>query len=239
MSPRRARILRLGIVSLALGAGLLVLRRSLGLEFDPDSLRQAVSGLGVWAPLGYVGIVAFRVPLGLPSQLVLMGGGLVFGTLQGTLFGGLGILVSALLLFTTARWAGREVVEERLPTRMRPVFDLAETRLGALFLAAGTGYPFGPITMYHLISGVTGMAVLGFVIAVSVGGLFRSALFTFFGSQLVSGDLTGIALATFALGAVVVMPLCFRRSRAWFFALGRSSQGPRPEGDQPGSVPRD
>ena len=28
-----------------------------------------------------------------------------------------------------ARWAGREVVEERMPYRMRPVFDLAETRM--------------------------------------------------------------------------------------------------------------
>jgi uncharacterized membrane protein YdjX (TVP38/TMEM64 family) len=215
-------------VSLAIGAGFLLLRRTLGLEFDPASMQDAVAAMGIWAPLGYVGIVAFRVPLGLPSQLVLVGGGLVFGTVRGTAFGALGILLSAVLLFVGARWAGREVVEARLPDRMRPVFQLAETRLGALFLAAGTGYPFGPITMYHLIAGVTGMAVLLFVIAVSVGGLFRSALFTYFGSRLVSGDLTGILLATLAITAVVALPLCFRRSRAWFFQVGREAKEPAP-----------
>jgi uncharacterized membrane protein YdjX (TVP38/TMEM64 family) len=226
--PTRARWLRLLVVALAFGAGFLVLRRTLGLEFDPSSMEQVVATLGIWAPLGYVGIVAFRVPLGLPSQLVLVGGGLVFGTLEGTLLGALGILLSAVLLFAGARWAGRDVVEERMPYRMRPVFDLAETRLGALFLAAGTGYPFGPITMYHLISGVTGMALLVFVVAVAIGALFRSALFTFFGSRLISGDLAGIAAASAAIAVVVAIPLCFPRSRAWLFQVGRGSTEPAP-----------
>lgn len=228
MAAPHARLLRLALVSLAVGGGFLVLRRMLGLEFDPSSMEQVVATLGIWAPLGYIGIVAFRVPLGLPSQLVLVGGGLVFGAVEGTIFGALGILLSAVLLFIGARWAGREVVEERLPHRMRPVFDLAETRLGALFLAAGTGYPFGPITMYHLISGVTGMALLVFVLAVSIGALFRSALFTFFGSRLVSGDLGGIAVATAAIGLVVAVPLCFPGSRAWLIQVGRGETEPPP-----------
>lgn len=221
MAPGRLRHLHIGAVCLAVIIGFVALRRALGLEFDPASMQDAVAALGVWAPLGYVGIVAFRVPLGLPSQLVLVGGGLVFGTARGTFFGAIGILLSALFLFAAARWAGRAAVEARLPTRMRPVFDLAETRLGGLFLAVGTGYPFGPITMYHLISGVTGMALLVFVLAVSVGGLFRSALFTFFGSRLMSGDLTGVILATAGILAAIAVPLLFPRSRAWLFRVGR------------------
>jgi len=221
MAPERARHLRVGVVILSVVIGFVALRRALGLEFDPASMHDAVASLGIWAPLGYVGIVAFRVPLGLPSQLVLVGGGLVFGTAQGTFFGAVGILLSAIFLFAVARWTGREVVEARLPSRMRPVFDLAETRLGGLFLAAGTGYPFGPITMYHLISGVTGMAILVFVVAVAVGSLFRSALFTFFGSRLMSGDWTGVAIATGTILVVVATPLLFPRSRAWLFRVGR------------------
>lgn len=228
MAAPRSRLLRLALLALALVVGLLALRRGLGLELDSDSLERAVASLGIWAPLAYVGIVAFRVPLGLPSQLVLMGGGLVFGTLEGTLFGALGILLSAVLLFAGARWAGREVVEERLPPRMRPVFDLAETRLGALFMAVGTGYPFGPITMYHLIAGVTGMALVVFVLAVSIGALMRSALFTYFGSRLVSGDLSGLAVACAAIGVVVIVPLCFSRSRAWLVQVGRGPTEPAP-----------
>lgn len=226
MWGRRARWLRGAAVGLVLLAGFLVLRHSLGLEFDPESMQTAVAALGIWAPLGYVGIVTFRVPLGLPSQLVLIGGGLVFGTLRGTALGALGLLISAVLIFLAARWTGREAVEARLPARMRTVFELAETRLGALLLAAGTGYPFGPITMYHLICGVTGMTLAVFVVAVAAGSLFRAALYTYFGSQLVSGDLVGVASATALIAGVVLVPLCFRRSRRWLFQVGRPAAEP-------------
>ena len=204
-----------------------LLRRALGLDLDPDSMRTAVSEMGVWAPLVYVAIVAFRVPLGLPSQLVLVGGGLVFGTLSGTFYGALGLLVSAIFLFLMARYTGREAVVARLPDRMRPILELAGTRVGVLFLAVGTGYPFGPITMYHLIAGVTGMAFAAFLIAVAAGAMVRSATYTFFGSRLLSGDLVGLLEASALIGAAVVVPLLFPRSRGWLLqALGREKVEP-------------
>ena len=70
MRSRRSWIV-LGICALAL-AGFVALRRALGIDFDPQSLQQAVAGLGIWGPLVYVGIVAFRAPLGLPSGVVLI-----------------------------------------------------------------------------------------------------------------------------------------------------------------------
>lgn len=222
-------------VAVAVAIAFTLLRRQLGLDFDPESMQTAVAGMGVWAPLVYVGIVAFRVPLGLPSQLVLVGGGLVFGTLSGTVYGALGLLVSAVFLFFAARYSGREAVVSRLPDRMRPVFDLACTRVGAFVLALGTGYPFGPITMYHLIAGVTGMGFLVFVLAVASGALVRSATFTFFGSRLLSGELGGLLEATAVLAAAVVVPLLFPRSRGWLLqALGRK---PVQSGDLSGWPP--
>ncbi len=209
------------IVLLLLGCFFLV-RRSLGLDFDPESMRVAVSNMGVWAPLAYVGIVAFRVPLGLPSQLVLVGGGIVFGTSFGTLYGALGLVTSAVVLFVTARYAGREAIEKRLPARVKPIHELASTRVGALFLAVGTGYPFGPITMYHLIAGVTGMAFIAFLLAVALGSLVRSATYTFFGSQLLAGDLAGLLEATAVVSAALVLPLLVPRWRGWLLqVLGR------------------
>lgn len=218
MRGRRGRVIGVAI-ALAVLVGFALLRRSLGLDFDPQSMHEAVSEMGVWGPLVYVGIVAFRVPLGLPSQLVLVGGGLVFGTLSGTLYGAAGLLASAVFLFIVARHTGRDALVPRLPRRLRPIFDLASTRVGALFLAVGTGYPLGPITMYHLISGVTGMAFMAFVVAVALGSLVRSATFTFFGSALLSGDAHGLLEATAVITAALVVPLLFRRSRSWLLQV--------------------
>jgi uncharacterized membrane protein YdjX (TVP38/TMEM64 family) len=223
---RRGRLL---VGAAVLLAGFLLMRRALGLEFDPESMEDTVAGMGVWGPLVYVGIVAFRVPLGLPSQLVLVGGGIVFGTLSGTLYGAAGLLASAIGLFLIARYTGREALESRIPGRMRPVLELASTRVGALSLAVGTGYPFGPITMYHLFAGVTGMAFAAFVLAVGAGSLVRSATFTFFGSRILAGEIAGILQASAVIAAAVVVPLLFPRSRAWLLqALGRNAPT-RPE----------
>jgi uncharacterized membrane protein YdjX (TVP38/TMEM64 family) len=220
---RRGQVV-LGMALLAGVAALYALRRSLGLEFDPESMQAAVSGLGVWAPLAYVVIVAFRVPLGLPSAVVLIGGGAVFGTLPATVYGTLGMLVSAAFLFFAARTTGREAIMARMPQRVRPFFDLAGTRAGALFLWLGTGYPFGPATLFHLIAGVTGMAFATFVAAVALGALMRAGIYTFFGSRLVEGELSGLLEASALLAIAVVLPLLFPRSRAWL--LGSMRRAP-------------
>ena len=211
----RRKLFAVLVVAAVVVVAFALLRRSMGLEFDPESLRAGVGALGVWAPLAYVGVVAFRVPLGLPSQIVLVGGGLLFGTRAGTLYGAVGLALSAVLLFLSARWAGRETLERRLPDSMRPLLEVAGSRVGAVFIGVGTGYPLGPITMYHLLAGVTGMAVSTFVVAATLGSVVRSATFTYFGSSLLAGDATGLLKAAGLLLFVLLVPLLVPGSRSW------------------------
>jgi uncharacterized membrane protein YdjX (TVP38/TMEM64 family) len=215
-----------GVTGLLAFAGL---RHSLGLELDPESMQVAVARMGVWAPLAYVGIVAFRVPLGLPSAVVLIGGGAVFGTAAATVYGATGILASAAFLFFAARVTGRDAIVARMPDRLRPFFELSQTRAGALVLAVGTGYPFGPATMFHLLAGVTGMAFFSFLVAVAGGALVRAGIYTFFGSRLIEGELRGLAVATGVLVAAIVLPLLFPRSRGWL--LQALKRNPLPRGE--------
>ena len=213
VQPRRWLFLGLGAV--ALFAVFLTLRRVIGLEFEPESLRGVVEGLGVWAPLAFVGIVAFRVPLGVPSQLVLIGGGLVFGVVQGTLYGAIGLLISGVVLFLASRWAGREAILSRVPGRLRHLFDIAGSRLGAIFIAVGTGYPLGPITTYHLIAGVTRMSLVAFAVALAFGSVVRAAIYTYFGSSLMDGELEQVLLATGVILLAGLVPLAFPTPRRW------------------------
>ena len=214
----------------ALFAGLLWLRGQSGVELSAESLRDAVARLGAWAPLVYVLVVAFRVPLGAPSQLVLVGGGLLFGTLAGTFYGVLGLVLSAVVLFGGARWAGHESVVARLPGRFQPLLDIASSRAGVAFVAVGTGYPFGPVTMYHLAAGLTRMSISSFTLAVTLGSAVRSLTYTYFGSSAVSGSLGEILQALLLFSSALLIPLLFRRPRSWIMqALGRS---PASTGDE-------
>jgi uncharacterized membrane protein YdjX (TVP38/TMEM64 family) len=223
VSRRRWRLLLLCIAGLVLFVSV---RRAIGLDLQPDSLRAAVEGLGFWAPLAFVGIVTFRVPLGVPSAVALIGGGLVFGVAAGTLYGAIGMLISALVVFTTARWAGRESIEGRVPERLRYVLDIAGSRAGAAFIALGSAYPMSPVTSYHLIAGVTAMSAPMFIAAATVGCGARSALYTWFGSSLVEADPFRMLAAGGLLLASLVLPLVFPPTRRWLLGAFASRSHP-------------
>ena len=201
--------------ALAVLAAFTALRSYLGLGLEPDAIRASVDEMGVWAPLVFVGIVAFRIPLMVPSALILIAGGLVFGSVEGTLYGASGLVLSALVLFLTSRWTGREAVEARLPARLRAPLEIVGSRAGALFIAAGTAYPLGLISAYPLLAGITGMALPVFLIAVGTGSLGRAALYTYFGSSLVDADPGQLVLAGGLMLVALLVPLVFPGSRAW------------------------
>ena len=206
---------KLPVMGVALAAVFLTLRNAIGIDLDPDSVRTVVAGLGIWAPLVFVGIVVFRIPLLVPSALVLMAGGLLFGTTLGTLYGAIGLVVSAMAVFLTARWAGRGVIEKRVPERLRYLVGIAASRAGATFIAVGSAYPMSPITSYHVVAGATGMRITLFFLAAAIGCAARAALYTYFGNSLVEADPTQMAIAGGLLLAALLVPLAFPTTRAW------------------------
>jgi uncharacterized membrane protein YdjX (TVP38/TMEM64 family) len=214
-------------VALALFALFAVLRHALGLELRPDAIRASVDEMGVWAPLAFVAIVAFRVPLMVPSALILIAGGLVFGSVEGTLYGAAGLVLSALALFATSRWAGRDAIESRLPVRLRGALEIAGSRAGALFVAAGTAYPLSVISAYPLLAGVTGMAFPVFLLAVAAGSLGRAALYTYFGSSLAHAEPAQLLLAGGLVLVSLALPLLFPGSRAWLLQAPERSRPTR------------
>jgi len=219
---RRTVVIVLAVVALV--AGFAALRRALGIELNPESIRDSVDRLGVWGPLVFVGIVALRIPLAVPSAIVLIGGGVMFGSLEGTLYGATGLLISAIAAFLGSRWAGRDAVEARIPTRMRYLFDLAGSRMGAFVIALGTAYPVSIVTSFHLVAGVTSMSLPVFAIAAGTGSLGRAALYTYFGSRLVDADpaeMLGVG-ALFAIA--MLLPLAFATPRAWLLQAFERSE---------------
>ncbi len=220
--PRRRewkRPLALGLALVGIFAAGTYARRELGLELDLSSLRPVVQQAGIWGPLIFVTIVTTRMFLGVPSQLILVIGGACFGSTQGLVYGGLGLTISACATFFAARWAGREAVEARVPSGLRPLFDRAETRLGAAFIFVGTAYPIGFITAYNAIAGVTKLSFARFGPAVAAGSLVRAGVYAYFGSSLLEGSLMPLLQATAMISAITILPLVFPRSRRWVVDL--------------------
>ena len=229
MAHRRQVPLRL-VALLAMGALLaaaaLWARSALGIEWSVESVRGLVDRMGIWGPIGFVALVACRTPLLLPSQLVLTVAGLCFGTLQGTVYGALGLLGSGLFAFGVTRWLGADAIRSRVPAGLRRTLEAGGTRAGAAIVSAATAYPVGPVSLIHAAAALTRMSLATFLVAVGLGGLVRSAAYAYFGSSLIEGRWLQAGAAAALLG-VSLLPLLHPRVRGW---LRRQFEAPPPSG---------
>ena len=209
----RPRWIRLAVLALLVALAL-VARDALGVEWGTEALRARVAELGLWAPLGYVLLVAFRTPLLLPSQVVLLTGGLLFGVGGGTLYGALGLLLSGVMAFGMTRWLAGAGVRRRVPAGMRRTLDMAGTRGGAALLMVATAWPVGALALYHAAAGITRMRFALFLASVGSGSVPRAWTYAYFGSSLVEGRWLHVSLAGLIVAAAL-LPLAHPRARAF------------------------
>jgi uncharacterized membrane protein YdjX (TVP38/TMEM64 family) len=220
VGPGVARVRQL-IGLLAVGAaGLLLLRAGYefraasGIELSADSLRAYVQSVGPIAPAVFFGMVTFRSVLLLPSALVLTAGGLLFGAPLGALLGGLGLVASALWCFAAARWMGRDWVQSRIPARLRPLEERAES-FGPPLIGLATAHPMGVMTPLYFAAGLSRIRLAPFLAACAIAGPFRAGLYAWFGSQLVDFGSPRFRAATGVLVAAALLPLAHPRVRRW------------------------
>ena len=227
MNLRRSRWLILGlIVVIAILAGG-ELRRSLGIELDVESVREFAASLGTFGPLLFVGVVALRSLLALPSQVVLIAAGLCFGTILGTIIGGTGLMLSGTGIFLGTRFAGRKEIATRKESRLGRFLEASGHRAGALAIALGSGYPVSPLSPIHAAAGLTPMSVGLFMLAALCGGMLRASIFSYFGNALTESSRSAFVYGTIGLLVILALPLCFAQGRAWvgmFFGRGSNEE---------------
>jgi uncharacterized membrane protein YdjX (TVP38/TMEM64 family) len=219
---RYRRLLRpaIGTVVIAVAfLGAQRLRADLGMEWSSESIRATVDELGVLAPLGFLVLVMLRQFMALPSVLVLTSAGLLFGAVLGTVLGGLGITLNALVLFGAARFMGRDFMLPRLEARY-PGFEERARTTGPLLIAVMTGHPMGVLTPFHFAAGVTRMSFLVFVVAVLPAALFRAACYAFLGAHLLDPGSPRFWVATLVLVLAALLPLAHPGLRARLLRRG-------------------
>ncbi len=190
-------------------------REALGIDLNVGSVRRFAEGLGPLGPVLFIGLVAFRSFLALPSQVVLIAAGLCFGTLVGTLVGATGLMLSGLMLFALARYAGQTAIEKQFGRRFGGLLQASGRRAGAFALALGTGYPVSPLSPIHAAAGLTPMPLLLFMLGAFAGGLIRASIFALFGSAITQMSATSLLVASVPFALALVAPLAHPRGRLW------------------------
>jgi len=195
------------LAPVGVSTGGLVLLRLLGPDvIDQRQLHDFIAPLGEAAPLAYLFALGVRPLTLLPGTLFAAVGGMVFGTLMGTVYALIGSFLAAALVFGIARKLG-----------VRPMKRLAGTHYEALSRAASKHdfqfalltsiNPLLPTDMMLAAAAASGARFWPTVGGLMVGTLPGTFLMVQFGSGLAQGRtimtlVSGIGLAlSILLGA--------------------------------------
>jgi uncharacterized membrane protein YdjX (TVP38/TMEM64 family) len=208
------RWLLLGAVVLGLLGLSIIIRTQLKIEWNLESLRAFVQSLGIWGALAFIGILTFRFLFLIPTGLLLLAGGAIFGPVYGTLYAGFGMFLSGMLKFALIAILGRDKVLGTLPPKVQAwVRKLAQGRMSAWALFGICAYPFFPKHVFQYAAILSGMGLFRFGVAVLLGCLVQAFLFANIGQALYSG--AGIALSSGLLLISIVLPLSVPSWRLW------------------------
>lgn len=212
----------LGVLLLCLLALSIYLRNQLNIEWSIESLRAFVLSLGVWGPVLYVGILVFRFLFLIPSGLLLLASGILFGPFYGALYAGLGLTGSALWKFGVVSIVGQDIVRRQLPLGMGQWFASAANRKSSVWALAGIcAYPFIPKHLFQFAAIFSEMALPAYAFAVTTGSFVRAGAFASAGELLYSG--TGMVVFSIGFIVVLTVPLCIAPWRRWMLAPLRSN----------------
>jgi len=133
-------------------------------------------------PLLFVMMIVQALAIPIPSELVLIAGGLAFEFPFGWLVGALGSMVAALISFYISRKGGRSLAIRFVGEKGIKFADNWFNRWGVWAVLLGRFAPFIPFDAISYSAGLTTMKLKNFMVPTVIGTLPRTLFYTSLGS---------------------------------------------------------
>jgi uncharacterized membrane protein YdjX (TVP38/TMEM64 family) len=172
---------------------------------------HVADGAGTWAPIAFVALCAGLTLAFFPFPLVAAAGGVLFGTLEGTLLSILGGSAGALLAFLIARRVAGESLRPLAGDRLRWLLDGIERR-GFVAVLYARIVPGVPRDVANYAFGLTRVGTAAFAAATVLGIAPRAFAYSALGGSLGRLDSTQSAIAIATLVAMGVLGLVLVRT---------------------------
>ncbi len=152
--------------------------------FNRENLSAFIGGFGAWAPLVYALIYVVSSPIPFLAPVLSAVGGLLFGTVWGTVLVMLSAAGSAFVPFYMARQLGRDWVESKLEgKKLDEIYKQSEGGKGFTFIMLMRLIPVLPWEVQNYVAGLTKVSPLTFVAGTLVGIIPGSFSLVFLGSS--------------------------------------------------------
>jgi uncharacterized membrane protein YdjX (TVP38/TMEM64 family) len=183
-------------------------------KLNPNQIQLWLQVAGVWAPIAYIVLYVIATILVLPSTILNLTGGAVFGPWLGTLWTSIGAILAAIASFTFTRTIGRDMVAKRLKGRWQSM-DIEIRRGGMFYLFAIRLIPIMPYGLVNFAAGLTSVSFKDYLIGTTLGTVPSVLPFVLLGSSglkaVNTGDAMPLVIALGLTGVLVAGSTWYRR----------------------------
>lgn len=185
---------------------------------DQAQLQQWLKQGGIWTPVIYIALYTLATVLVLPSTVLNLTGGAIFGPWLGTLWASIAAVIAAIVAFAFTRTVGRDLVAEKLATRWQSMD--AEVRQGGLFyMFAIRLLPIIPYGLVNFAAGLTSIRFQDYLLGTILGTVPGILPFVLIGSSglraMKTGDVLPLLGALGLTGMLVAGATWYRRRRSF------------------------
>ncbi|MFX1568176.1 MAG: TVP38/TMEM64 family protein [Promethearchaeota archaeon] len=138
---------------------------------------------------GFIGIIFFIIVMGLqgliipiPSEIVLLATGMIWGSVYGGIMGIIGSLAAGLLCFYISRKGGRPIAEKFVGTKAINMADEFIEKYGIWAILISRMLPFIAFDPISYASGLVEMDIKKYSIGTLIGAIPRAFFFAWLGS---------------------------------------------------------
>jgi len=150
-------------------------------------LQKYILSFGIWAPLIIILLILLGTivpPLPLPTPLVELISGVVFGFWKGWLIIWVGQIIASFVAFGIVRFFNKTFIHKWLSNKRWDFYKDFLDRRGTTAILVTRGTMTSPFNIISFLSGISSISWLSFLWATALGVIPETILYSLIGSQL-------------------------------------------------------
>lgn len=172
---------------------------------DVEAMRDYLLSFGAWAPVISACLMVLQaLVLPVPSFVLTLANGLLFGTLWGALLSWSSAMVAAVLCYYISRLFGRPLVVKLVGERPLDLTDRFFQRYGKHAVLIARLIPGISFDVVSYAAGLSSIGLWGFVLATGIGQMPGTIVFSFLGETVPQAARVGLWIL---VGVMVLVTL--------------------------------
>lgn len=184
---------------------------------SPAFVRDYFINLGAIGYLAFIGLIALSVILPMPSTIMAISGGYVYGVLTGTVLALIGTVLGATVSFYLVRVFGEPLLEKVVSKKNYLHFNHLFKKRGTRIALLSYALPIFPADSLNFLLGLTNIRYAAFLVILILGSIPRYVIVASLGENLWMGITLKSAIILGAAAIFILIALFRERIKLILF----------------------